>query len=102
MSILEALNRAKEKKVVEQIELAGKIELPENSYWKFVNGVNSKDGEFVGKEQFKSSLRFLGIGQEMINELLLEPVTNRYYFLNYFESKINDAYILNKTPMLNA
>jgi hypothetical protein len=95
MSILAALNKAKEKKVIEQIELAGKIEFPENSYWKFVNGEDGKDGYFIGKKQFKSSLRFLGVGIEIIDELLLESVTSREFFLGYFDKQINIAQLSN-------
>lgn len=92
MSILAALSKAKEQKQQEQIELASKIEYPEIGCWKFINGVNIKDGEYIGKDQFTWLLKCLGIGQEMIEELLMEDVRNREWFLDYFESIYNEAY----------
>lgn len=99
MSILDALNKAKEQKQQEQVEFAGKVELPEIGYWKFINGVDSKDGEYIGKDQFKWTLKSLGIGKEVIEELLDEDVRNREWFLDYFESIIKDAYEFNNRQL---
>ena len=95
-SILAALQKSKQAKQQEQLELAQRVEYPEIGYYKYCNGVDGKDGYFIGKNQFISHLRSIGIGIEMIEELLSESVINREFFSYYFESIYNEAHKENK------
>lgn len=80
MSILAALNKAKEQKKQElEVQLQIAEEVPENSYWKRLNGV-----WYIGNHGFKSSLQLIGICDEMIDDLMLEDKKERENLLNYF------------------
>lgn len=80
MSILLALNKAKEQK---QQELESKLQIaaeqPDNSYWKVLNGI-----WYIGNHGFKSSLQLIGLCDEMIDDLMFEDKKERENLLDYF------------------
>jgi hypothetical protein len=86
MSIIAALNKAKEQKQQEQsAQLQTAEEQPENSYWKVLNGV-----WYIGNEGFKCSLQLIWLCDEMIEDLMLEDKKERENLLDYFNKHINN------------
>lgn len=86
MSILDALNKAKEQKLAEQEAHSQTAEeKPENSYWKVLNGI-----WYIGNHGFKSSLQLIGINDEMIEDLMLEDKKERENILDYFNSRLSN------------
>jgi hypothetical protein len=82
-SILAALSKAKEQKIVEQeYQLQIAEEKPENSYWKVLNGF-----WYIGNEGFKSSLKIIGLDNEIIEDLMLEDKKERNNILDYFNNR---------------
>lgn len=89
MSILSALSKAKQQKKQElEEQLSSSEQKPDNSYWKFKNGINSKDGWFIGDDGFKSSLQIIGLCDEMIDDLMLEDKKERENLLDYFNKQV--------------
>lgn len=89
MSILAALNRAKEQKLAEQEQelLDSPIQYPLDNYWKWINGKNNKDGLYIGNEGFKRSLQLIGLCDEMIEDLMFEDKKERENLLDYFNGR---------------
>lgn len=85
-SILHALNKAKEQKQQELekfIQIAD--EQPDNSYWKVLNGI-----WYIGNDGFKSSLKIIGLDNDLIEDLMLEDKKERGNLLDYFNRVMND------------
>jgi hypothetical protein len=84
MSILAALNKAKQQKKQElEVQLQITEEQPENSYWKRLNGI-----WYIGNEGFKSSLQLIGLCDEIIEDLMLEDKKERENLLDYFNKQV--------------
>jgi hypothetical protein len=60
--------------------------LPESSYYKYANGVDESAGWFIGNEGFASSLKLIGVADDIISDCLLEPIESRDLWLDYFNN----------------
>lgn len=86
MSIIDALNKAKEQKRQEQEKILQIAEeQPKNSYWKVLNGI-----WYIGNEGFKNSLQLIGLYDEMIDDLMLEDKKERSNLLDYFVNRLKN------------
>jgi len=84
MSILAALQKSKQAKQQELEQVALKKQSPEDSYWKYKNGVDGKDGYFIGDDGFRFSLQLCGLDDTLIEDWLTYQIDERERILDYY------------------